>query len=334
MRDRYGSIDVLNRAWDTSYARFEDVSTFLPEKAPGDRSRADLVEWYQQAMTDWCVFWVRAAAGVPEGGDLSLHRWGRQSHAGRRLTAQTMAIAPFGAGVRMHQRGSSYLHNYTLTRQVATATRHAGTFCGFEPAAKVDAGGVVARIYNATASGARQLHDYAPNTLGDDPAALRQLPRECQLPRPEAPRIDVALYLSRETWAFDPGAINRGYALSRVLRDAADHDFLTRRSVADGRLSAYRTLILAESPVLEPKAAEAIEAWVRKGGTLIAVERSGDVLGKRLYDNGPWHSRLFVDHAPSIDPVRSTLAGTADAMGPECRERGGRALAQRDLAWS
>jgi len=176
-------------------------------------------------------------------------------------------------------------HNlFTLTREVATATRHVGTFCGFEPASDVGAGGVIGRIYNATASGARQLHDYTPNTLGDDPAALRNFRANVALLVPRRPRIDVALYLSRETWALDPAAIDRSYAVARALRDVTDLDFITRRSVVDGRLSAYRTIVLAESPVLEPKAALALEVWVRGGGTLIATTRAGDVLGGRPHD--------------------------------------------------
>jgi len=45
---------------------------------------------------------------------------------------------------------------------VASATRFYGTYCGFEPASEVSPNGVVARAYNATASGARALHYYIP----------------------------------------------------------------------------------------------------------------------------------------------------------------------------
>ncbi len=74
-----------------------------------------------------------------------------------------------GAGIRITNEGSDYANNFTLTREVATATRAYGTFCGFEPASGVDATGNVARIHNAAASGARQLHVYTDNVLGDAP---------------------------------------------------------------------------------------------------------------------------------------------------------------------
>ncbi len=314
MRTRYGSIAALNRTWGTSYRGFDDLAPFLPEQARGDRARADLVEWYQQAMTDWCVFWVQAARRAFPSSEIYLCTGGDGNPVlGADFTAQAAAIAPFGAGVRITNEGSSYVHNFTITREVATATRHLGTFCGFEPASAVDAGGVIGRIYNATASGARQLHDYTPNTLGDDSAALRSFRANAALLVPRRPRIDVALYLSRETWALDPGAIDRSYALARTLRDVTDLDFITRRSVLDGRLSAYRTIVLAESPVLESKSAEALEAWVRGGGMLIATTRAGDVLGGRLYDNSAWRTRMFAAGESPLEPVRPTLAGAAPA---------------------
>jgi hypothetical protein len=294
LQARYGSLEALNRAWGTAHGSFGELETFLPAQAANDRARADFVEWYQQAMTDWSVFWVqttrrafpRTAIYLCTGGD-------GDPMLGADFTAQTAAIAPLGAGVRITNEGSDYAHNFTLTREVATATRHYGTFCGFEPAAAVNAGGVVARIYNATASGARQLHDYTPNTLGHDPAALDNFRAFAPLLVLRRPRIAAALYLSRETWALDPSAISATYALARVLRDAADLDFVTRRSLQDGHLRQYRVLVLAESPVLEPQAAAAIEAWVREGGTLIAATRPAEILAGRLYDHAAWRERLF-----------------------------------------
>lgn len=312
IRARYLSVDRLNRAWGTSFRGFEEVGTFLPEKAPGDRARADVVEWYQQAMTDWCVFWVGAARRALPKAEIYLCTGGDGNPLlGADFTAQTRAIAHLGAGVRITNEGSSYLHNFTLTREVATATRHAGTFCGIEPASAVNAPGIVGRIYNATASGARQLHDYTPNTLGDDPASLKNFRANAGLLVPRKPRVDVALYLSRETWALDPGAIDRTYALARSLRDVVDIDFVTRVSTAGGHLSGYRTLVLTESEVLEPRSAETIESWVRGGGTLIATSRPGAEIGGRLYDLSAWRSRLFATGQTPAEPVRPALAGPA-----------------------
>ena len=314
MRAKYGRIKKLNAAWGTTRATFDEVATFLPGQAPNDRARADLVEWYQQAMTDWAVFWVRATRHVFPKTEIYLCTGGDGNPAlGADFTAQTAAVAREGAGVRITNEGSDYTHNFSVTREVATATRHCGTFCGFEPAAEVNAGGVAARIYNATASGARQLHDYIPNTLGHGVEALSNFRTNAVWLAPRQPRVSVALYLSRETWALEPEAIGRTLALSRTLRDATDLDFVTRRSLADGHLSGYRVLVLTSSSVLEPESAQAIEKWVRKGGLLVAATRPGETLGGRLYDHAAWRGRLFAEAAPGGELLKPVLEGEAPA---------------------
>jgi hypothetical protein len=314
MKEKYGRVKRLNTAWGTAYASFDAVATFLPEKAPSDRARADFVEWYQQAMTDWSAFWVKAARKVFPKTALYLCTGGDGNPAlGADFTAQTEAIARNGAGVRITNEGSDYAHNFSVTREVATATRHYKTFCGFEPASKVDAGGVVARIYNATASGARQLHDYIPNTLGQGVDALSSFRANAVWLTPRRPRVTAALYLSRETWALEPEAVGRTLSLARTLRDATDLDFVTRRSLADGHLGGYQVLVLGPSSVLEPASAGAIEKWVLKGGTLIAATRPGETLGGRLYDQSAWRQRLLADVSPTGALLKPKLEGPAPA---------------------
>jgi Glycosyl hydrolase family 14 len=313
LRGQYNSITTLNKAWGTTHGDFAKVAPFLPDQAPNDRARADFVEWYQQAMTDWSVFWVNTTRKVFPNTPIYLCTGGDGNPYLADFTAQTAAITRAGAGVRITNEGSDYAQNFSITREVATATRHYGTFCGFEPASAVDAGGVIARIYNATASGARQLHDYTPNTLGQGAQALQNFRSHAAFLVPRRPRLEAAQYLARETWALDPHAIGRTYALSRVLRDVANVDFVTRRSVIDGHLRQYRVLVLMESAVLEPKAAEAIEAWVRDGGTLIAATQPGETLGGRLYDQAAWRERLLSAVASSGELGRMALAGDAPA---------------------
>jgi hypothetical protein len=312
---RYTSIAALNRAWTTTYQSLDEVNTFLPTRAPNDRARADLVEWYQEAMADWAVFWVTAARKAFPRTDIYLCTGGEGNPMlGADFTAQVSAIAALGAGVRITNEGSDYATNFTLTREVATATRFYNTFCGFEPASAVDAGGVIARIYNATASGARQFHDYAPNTVGQGSQALANLRKNLPMLIPRRPEIDVALYLSRESWALTPSALDRTIALARVLRDVTDLDFVTRQSVRDGYLKNHRVLVLADSPVLAPPAAEAIESWLRAGGTLLATASAPDGgPGNRLYDNSAWRQRILVDAPPDGEIAAPVLRGTAPA---------------------
>ena len=294
MQKRYGDIAGLNRAWQTAHASFGVIQPFLPEKAPSDRARADLVEWYQQAMTDWSVFWVKTTRKHFPHTPIYLCTGGDGNPMlGADFTAQTAAIAKEEAGVRITNEASDYAHNWAITREVATATRLYRTFCGFEPAGKVDAGGVIARIYNATASGARQLHFYDPNVLGS-PEALANFRAHAAWLVPRTPRLSAALYVPRESWALETASLRRFYELAPVLRDVADLDFLTRQTVADGHLRHYSTLLLTPCPVLEPRTAAALETWVQNGGTLVAVTDDRQTLAARLYDHRAWRQRLFV----------------------------------------
>ena len=296
MQQQYGDIAKLNTAWGTRFAGFDDVKTFLPDKAPSDRARADFVEWYQRAMTEWATFWVETTRRYMPKTEIYLCTGGDGvPFLGADFTAQAKAIQPFGAGIRITNEGSDYAHNFHLTREVATATRLYQTFCGFEPASGVTPTGVVARIYNATASGARQLHFYTPNVLSHDfGTALDYFRTNLVWLAPRQPHVELALYLPREAWALD-GELRGGcYNVAQHLRDVADLDFVTRLSVADGALRDCRVLVLVEAPVLEPAAAEKIEQWVQAGGTLVVATRKKILPGERLYDLAAWRERNLV----------------------------------------
>lgn len=302
MKKRYGDTSTLNTAWGVTYADFSEVNTFLPGKAPNDRARADMAEWYQQAMTDWAEFWVAETRRALPKAEIYLCTGGHGiPFLGADFTAQAKAIAPFGAGIRITNEGSDYTHNFQLTREVATATRLYQTFCGFEPASGVTSTGNIARIYNATASGARQLHCYTSNILGHDPdEALTAFRTNLCWLAPRQPILTAALYLPRETWALDESTLDGCYILARKVRDVTDLDFVTRQSIADGALRDHRLLMLAEATVLEPAVAAKIEQWVLGGGTLVAASRKHALIGSRLYDNAGWRERMFVD-AKSCD---------------------------------
>ncbi|MBN2450679.1 MAG: family 14 glycosylhydrolase [Lentisphaeria bacterium] len=313
MRRQYRWLWRLNRAWGTRHDSFEDVQPFLPGDAPSDRARADMAEWYQEAMEAWSVFWVETARRHFPDTPIYLCTGGNGTPSlGADFTAQAKAIAPYGAGIRITNEASAYAANFTVTREVATATRLYGTFAGFEPAGQVDPDGVVARIYNATASGVRQLHYYSPNVL-QSRAALTAFRLHAGLLAPRQPRIEAALYVSRETWSVNAEALPRMYAHARELRDLVDYDMVTRRSVVDGVLRGRRFLLLVESEVLDEGAAAAIRRWVRGGGVLVVATRSGETVASRLDDLASWRRGLLAAALPTSDLFEHRLTTEAPA---------------------
>lgn len=311
MRHEYRDISALNRAWGARHASFDAISTFLPENAPSDRARYDMAEWYQRAMTDWSSFWVQTTRKHFPETEIYLCTGGAGDPVlGADFTAQAKAIAPHRAGIRITNEGSDYARNFTLVREVLTATSLYGTFAGFEPASSVNAQGIIARIYGATASGARQLHDYSPNVL--NPEAMASFRANIAHLAPRRPRIDAALYASRESWAIDGPVRARWHEHAHRLRDIIDYHIVTRQSVEDRALDGLRVLVMTECPALEPKAATAIEAWVNSGGVLLAATRRDERIGARLFDQTAWRDRLFAKTDPARPvPLDPHLIGQA-----------------------
>ena len=117
------------------------------------------------------------------------------------------------------------------------------------------------------------------------------------------PVVNTAFYLSRESWVMAEPNVYASLNTSAAIRPIIDHDYVTSRSVDDGILKDYRALVLADSPVLDPRAAAIIEQWVEGGGILIAMGNV-NAIGNRLHDNAPWRSRLLGPAAGSERAVR------------------------------
>ncbi len=296
LRRRYDTVGRLNAAWRTGYTEWSQVAPLLPDKLASAQARIDLAAWYEQTMTEWSRWWVATTRRLFPTTPIYLCTGGDGTPVlGADFSAQAKAIAPFGAGIRITNEGSHYVHNFAITREVATATRHYGTYCGFEPAGEVNADGVVGRAYNATASGARNLHYYTPNIVMD-PAAVRNWRRvatEVTLRRIQPPR--VAVYLPRAAWAVDPGLVGRTYEVVRALREFCDLDLVAPATVRDGILKRHRLLVVPTVAHLEADVAALLAPWVAAGGVLVQVDEAAG-------DQG-----LFVARPAGAPPARLRL---------------------------
>jgi hypothetical protein len=295
---KYHDAAGLNQAWGTAYATVQAVPPFDPDHAPSPAARADFLAFYEDAMTDWARWWAQAARKAFPQKEIYLCTGGAgEPELGANFTAQAKAIAPYGLGIRITNEGSDYASNFAVTREVATATRFYHTFCGFEPASGVTAAGTVARTYNVLASGARQLHTYLPNLLGNGDAVARWR-ASAPLVGAGSPAVPkLAVYLPREHWPGRRALLDHSYAAVRAARRLADLDLVNHNSVADGILSQYTALIVPDpEPAAEPAA---IDAWVRAGGRLLVESREAadTLLAPRRLGPAPAHFRLNVGAA-------------------------------------
>jgi hypothetical protein len=276
LQDRFGTIDELNRRWSSAYESW-DIVPCTHENAPSARAWLDQMKWYRDAMTAWAGRWMDIAKAAFPGVELYLCTGGDgMPQHGSDFSAQCKLAAACGAGVRITNEGSDYLFNFIITRLVAAASRHYGAFFGFEPASTIDERGIVARIYNVAASGARQLHEYAENFYDFEkreakPAVLKGYEDNATFLKDGTPRVAVAVFLPVSDFTcHDVGFSSRLIAGARWIRDIVDFDFVDEHLIVDDALSHYRYLIVLDGEIADEEALEALDRWVRHGGVLIS----------------------------------------------------------------
>lgn len=283
MRKQYGSLKALNRAWATAYsswdaidypARGEALKTLRGEllERPGSERRRwlDFTDWYRGSMTRWADWWMadtrkhfpKTPIYLCTGGDAPPEH-------GSNFAEQCRVAARHRGGVRITNEGSNYAGNFYLTRWVASAGKQYGAYFGFEPASAVDQGGLVARIYNATASGANQLHEYIPNATS---SATRLDALHKNLPylfHADKPVVPVALWYPGVHMTLHWGGFNDKVM---QLRDYLDFDYVDETMLRRHSLRRYEILIIVHGSVMEAKDAKRIADWVRHGGHLLVMD--------------------------------------------------------------
>ena len=284
LKKRYGTLDGLNKTWGAEYKSFDEVdfpgrkealaefesASGGPPKTPEMRRRwLDFIDWYRAAMTDWSDWWIKTTKKhfpktpiyLCTGGDA-------EPHHGSNFAEQCRVAAKHKAGVRITNEASDYAQNFMITRWVAAAGKHYGAYYGFEPAGAEDEKGIVARIYNATASGANQLHDYNPNVVSSESRKDAQKAHIKYLFHAK-PIVPVALwypnvYLTLHWSEFlHPAA---------KIRDYTDFDYVDETMLRTGALDDYKVLVIIAGPIMETEDARLIAKWIKKGGRLIVMD--------------------------------------------------------------
>ena len=270
MTHKNGTVEALNRAWKSTYANWDAVAPFIPDTAPSPRARLDMVNWYVQSMTDWATFVTATVRKHMPATELYLCVGGAgEPIIGADFSAQAKAIAPLKVGLRVTNEGSDYAQNFAVTREVATACRGFGLGLGLEPAGPVDADGIVARTYNASASGAHALHYYTENVMNANDTVARFRANLPLLQR-QSPRTHAGVYLSKTSWALRPETQNQEFEAAKALRDRVDTYLIDRATLGAEGLRDMRVLALAAAPSAEPEEIAALGKWVQQGGIIVA----------------------------------------------------------------
>ena len=278
--EKYKTVETINKAWGTDFASLEDVDfpgrkeglkTFqdrLPSGDPEDQRRwLDFVDWYRDSMTQWSDWWIATTRKhFPEtpiylctGGDAPPEH-------GSDFAEQCRVAAKYKAGVRITNEASDYAQNFYLTHWVASAGKHYGAYFGFEPAGAEDEKGIVVRIYNATVSGANQLHDYSNNPTGSEERISQQRKHIKYLFHVPKPVVPVALWYPNVSMTLKWGEYD-GKVMA--LRDYLDFDFVDETMLRTNALQSYKILLIEHGKVMETADARRIAEWMEGGGLVI-----------------------------------------------------------------
>ena len=280
---RYTDISAVNVAWKTNYASFDEVD-FPSRGAQIDEFRSqlssangearrrwlDFIDWYRQSMTEWSDWWLATTRKYFPSTPIYLCTGGYATpdHCSN-FAEQCRVAAKYKGGVRITNEASNYAQNFVLTRWVASAGKHYGSYFGFEPAGPENERGIVARIYNATASGANQLHDYNPNVVNSRKATDIQQNHIKYLFHVSKPVVPVALWYPNVSLSLNWGGF---LEKASVLRDYIDFDFVDETMLHTGALDEHKVLLIIAGSVMETADAKRISQWMEKGGRVIVID--------------------------------------------------------------
>jgi hypothetical protein len=268
LRVKYGHLERLNAAWKADLKGWDAARPVKDEKSGAARAWLDTVDWYRDSMNRWIGLWMGVTTREMPGVPVYLCTGGHAPpEHGSEFGIQSKLAARHKGGVRITNEASDYPANFTVTRWVASACRFYGTFFGFEPAGGVDEKGIVARIYNATASGAKQLHHYSDNLA--NPKAVEKWKQYGRLLRLRDPKIDVALWYPNRMVDLRRGDVWR---LLREMREVCDYDIVDDCMIRDGALDRYRILVCVSGGPYEADVLRRVGDWIRPDRALFLPE--------------------------------------------------------------
>lgn len=286
MQQHYQAIYNLNRYWGSHYRNWSEPRPFVHTEAPSAPAWLDMVKWYRGSMTGWARQWLSKARELwPQkeiyfctGGDMA------PSH-GSDFAQQAKLAAEFGAGIRITNEGSDFIENIMLTKLVTLSARYYGGFSGIEPASNVTPQGLAIRQFNATSSGAKQLHEYfynvmdqrqCPSDFNGSGHRLEVWSQNYSLLKQRHPLFQVGLVLSEsglvleESGIFNESLRMAASSLRRFIDFAVLDDTLIRDGILEETKDRIQLAILPFSTYWDADTLKGLKRFVESGGVLLS----------------------------------------------------------------
>lgn len=271
LQKKYTQVSQLNKAWNTSYDNFNEITCFIPDsKIQNNRAIMDLSRWYMESMTDLAEFWVKTARELYPNTKIYLCTGGfGETMLGADFGEQVKRIAPYGAGIRITNQGDDVFENFSFTRMVSSATRLYGQYYTTEPGGDNTPNGIPGRIFDATAGGA--IGAYFKYLMDSPDSAnirgIRFMDNSKYFMYNE-PKLSVATIMPNTDIALYQSDISKYLKQTTKLRKALDYEWIDENMIGDNLLNNFKAVAMLTGTTLEQKTIDKLEAWVKNGGVL------------------------------------------------------------------
>lgn len=276
MRVKYGRIGSLNKAWGVELTSFVQV---LPPheiaegvkpspeafRTPQDRRRwLDFITWYHQAMIDFAEKSINVVARYYPLEKIRIKPGGNSEGAnpiswGTYCPGYAKMAAKYGIVLQPADFQGAYFGD----KWVGTAYQFYGVTMSTEPWQSLEHPQFIRRMFSEASVGAGQLFVYQYWKHADD------VRKYIHLYTGKQGNPDLAIYFPTTLYRLggDAGATVKAGSL---MRDITDFDVLDELLIQDGALNGrYRTLLMFQGDCVEQAILDKIEAWVKRGGTLV-----------------------------------------------------------------
>lgn len=284
MKEKYGQIEALNKAWRYFYKSFDEIETFLQHKAPSRTAWFDLVEWYRGSMTDFVEFWMKTLRKYyPETPIYMCIGGSEAAQDATMFSDQAKVVAKYNGGMRLtNEQNDFFINFFDCNAYMHSACEHYGTYLGLEPAGPMTKEGVGARIFGSAVYGNRQIFFYFENIYPKcdmEGETSKLFKKYIPLINERKSNKQTAVLWPKYLGIMEGGRPESIRPLAEFLRKRTDYRFVNENMIADGVLENVKLLIIPCSVYTDRQTLHTLCKWVENGGILLLA---GEVLDLEL----------------------------------------------------
>lgn len=271
---KYPNLDELNRKWNSYYKTINDVTTFLPHRAPSRIAYFDMLDWYRQSMTEYAEFWLKKSRNIFHDIPIYLCTGGTEEpEHGSLFSSQAKIAAKYNCGIRLTNEGNKFYENFFWTSYAKSACDFYGAYMGLEPVGPMTKNGVVARIFGSASYGNRQIFHYYGNlfdTNGNYLQTAYSVKEYSFLIKERNESKSVAFFWPGYYASLNGGMSNSMKDALTFVRKLTNVMPVNEEMILDKALLKYKMLVIPFSCFTSSEVLKEITLWVKAGGVLLA----------------------------------------------------------------